>query len=245
MNSVVKHLPHLLFVSLLLSAGCGEESKPTRPTDPVPVRIEISPPAGLLTSIGQILRLSATLYDASGNTLTGLNVSWSSGNSAVASVSDDGVVIARSEGTTQITAAAGGIRTSITVTVVRSPSRIVVTPGSARLTSKGETLLLSAVVLDASDAPISDAQVNWSSANPAVASVNASGQVTAHENGEARITASSGSVSSTILVTVDFPTNRLVVSPESVNLASIGETVQLTARVLDGNDQEISDPDLT
>lgn len=235
----------LLLVPLFLAAGCGEESQPTRPADPVPVRMVISPPSGQLTSIGQILRLNATLFDAGGNTLTGLSITWSSSNSAVASVSNEGVVVARSEGTAQITAAVGGLRSTITVTVERSPSRIVVTPESVRLTAKEETLLLNAVVLDASDTPIPDVQVNWSSASPAVASVNTRGLVTAHANGEARITATSGSVSRTIVVTVDIPTNRLVVSPESVNMASIGETVQLSARVLDASDMEIPDPDFT
>ena len=207
----------------------------------MPVRLVISPSSGLLTSTGQILRLNVTPFDASGNTLTGISITWSSSNSAVASVSADGVVIARSAGTTQITAAAGGIRADIQVTVARSPNRIVVTPDSARLTSKGETLMLNAVVLDASDAPIPDAQVTWSSASPAVASVNASGQVTAHANGVTQITAASGSASTTIRVTVAFEgqTNRLVVSPESVRLIAIGATFQLAARVLDANDLEI------
>ena len=213
----------------------------------MPVRLVISPSSGLLTSTGQILRLNVTLFDASGNSLTGISIAWSSSNSAVASVSADGVVIARSEGTTQITAAAGGIRAEIQVTVARSPNRIVITPDSARLTSKSETLILNAVVLDASDAPIPDAQVTWSSDNPEVASVDANGLVTAHANGVTQITAASGSASTTIRVTVTFErqTNRLVVSPESVNLTSIGETVQLTARVLDANDMEIQGAQLT
>ncbi len=249
----MNHLPRLLLVPLLLlvpvllSAGCGEESKPTRPADPVPVRIVISPPSGLLTGSGQILRLSATLYDANGNTLTGIGITWSSDNSAVASVSNDGVVVARSAGTAQITAAAGGLRTSITVTVARTPSRIVVTPVSVRLTAEGETLRLVAVVLDADGAEITDATRSWRSAHPMVASVDDQGVVTAHMKGETRITVSSGNLSASVPVTVaiDTPTNRVVVSPDSVNMTAIGETAQLSARVLDPDDQEISSPDLT
>ena len=252
-NHPMKHLPRLLLtpllllLPLLLSAGCGEESKPTRPADPVPVRIVITPPSGLLTGTGQILRLSATLYDASGNTLTGIGITWSSSHTAVASVSNDGVVVARSAGTTQITAAAGGLRTSITVTVVRTPSRIVVTPVSARLTEQGETLKFVAVVLDADGAEITDAPLSWRSEHPMVASVDDQGVVTAHMEGETRITVSSGDLSASVTVTVaiETPTNRIVVSPESVNLKSIGETAQLSARVLDPRDQEIPNPDLT
>ena len=249
----MKHLPRLLLVPilllvpLLLSTGCGEESKPTRPADPVPVRIVITPPSGLLTGTGQVLRLNATLYDANGNTLTGIGITWSSSNAAVASVSSDGVVVARSTGTTQITAAAGGLRTSITVTVARTPSRIVVTPVSARLTAEEETLKFVAVVLDADGGEITDAPQSWRSEHPLVASVDDQGVVTAHTEGETRITVSSGDLSASVTVTVDFetPTNRIVVTPESVNLTSIGETAQLSARVLDPRDQEIPNPDLT
>ncbi|MYK98155.1 MAG: hypothetical protein F4014_04900, partial [Gemmatimonadetes bacterium] len=252
-NHPMKHLPRLLLVPilllvpLLLSTGCGEESKPTRPADPVPVRIVITPPSGLLTGTGQVLRLNATLYDANGNTLTGIGITWSSSNAAVASVSSDGVVVARSTGTTQITAAAGGLRTSITVTVARTPSRIVVTPVSARLTAEEETLKFVAVVLDADGGEITDAPQSWRSEHPLVASVDDQGVVTAHTEGETRITVSSGDLSASVTVTVDFetPTNRIVVTPESVNLTSIGETAQLSARVLDPRDQEIPNPDLT
>ena len=249
----MKHLPRLRLVPLLLlvpwllSPGCGEESKPTRPADPVPVRIVITPSSGLLTGTGQILRLSATLYDAAGNTLTGIGITWSSSNAAVASVSGDGVVVARSAGTAQITAAAGGLRTSITVTVARTPSRIVVTPVSARLTELGETLRLVAVVLDADGREITDAPRSWSSEHPMVASVDDQGVVTAHMQGETRITVTSGDLSASVKVTVaiETPANRLVVSPDSVHMAAIGETAQLSARVLDHNDQEVPAPDLT
>ena len=104
-----------------------------------------------------------------------------------------------------------------------------------------------AVVLDADGAEITDAPLSWRSEHPMVASVDDQGVVTAHMEGETRITVSSGDLSASVTVTVaiETPTNRIVVSPESVNLKSIGETAQLSARVLDPNDQEISDPDLT
>ncbi len=230
----------LFLLPLLISAGCGEESKPTRPADPVPVRMVISPPSGLLTGTGQILRLNATLYDANGNTLTGIGIAWSSSNSAVASVSDDGVVVARSAGTAQISGVSGSIRTSITVTVARTPSRIVVTPVSARLTAMGETLRLVAVVLDADGAEITDAPRSWRSEHPMVASVDDQGVVTAHMSGETRITIASGALSASVSVTVALSADRILVTPDVVHLTSIGETVELAVSVRDANDVEIT-----
>lgn len=240
---VLLFLP-LILVPLLLSAGCGKESQPTRPADPVPARIVISPPSGQLTAIGQLLRLNATLYDAAGNTLTGLAIAWSSSDIAVATVSDDGVVIARSEGTTLITAAAGGIRNQITVTVMRSPSRIVVSPVSVLFTAIGDSLALSAVVLDAGDSEITDATLVWTSEDPSVATVDARGVVTAQMDGKTRVTVASGSVSARVAVTVNIPMDRIVVSPDSVNMKSIGETIQLSARVLDAAGLELPDVEL-
>ena len=244
MYSHKKHLFFLLFVPLLLSAGCGEESQPTRPADPVPTRMVISPPSGEITALGQTLQLSATLLDSNGNTLTGYAINWSSSSAAVASVDRNGLVTAHSDGSTRITVAWSGIQTNITVSVVRSPSRIVLAQTEVLLTSPGETRTLDAVVEDAGGAEIPDAPRTWTSERPDVASVDDQGVVTAHMNGETRVTITSGTLSASVSVKVVFPprANRIVVSPESVNLTSIGETVQLSARVLDADDMEIQDP---
>ena len=105
---------------------------------------------------------------------------------------------------------------------------------------------ITARVLDAGGTEIQGAVLSWNSEHPTVASVDDEGVVTAHMIGQTRITVASGDLSASVAVTVavDTPTNRIVVSPEAVNMASIGERVQLIARVLDGDDQEISDPDL-
>ena len=100
------------------------------------------------------------------------------------------------------------------------------------------------MVLDADDVPIADASVNWSSDNPAVVFVNSRGVVRANANGEARITATSGSVSKTIVVTVAQVPVRIILPRNSVQLASVGETTTLTAIVVDSLDAEILDAPL-
>ena len=240
------HLNLLLFLSFFALSGCGKDAVPTRPPepDPVPSRMVISPPSGSLTASGQTLQLTATLFDANGSPLTGFEIAWSSSNTAVATVDRNGLVTAHSGGTTQIIAAWGGVRNNITVMVSLGPSRIVVTPESVRFKARGETRQLEAVVLDADDVPIVNASVNWSSDNPAVVFVNSRGEIRAIANGEARITATTGSVSKTIVITVAQVPVRIILPRNSVQLASVGETTKLTAIVVDSLDAEILDAPL-
>lgn len=80
---------------------------------------------------------------------------------------------------------------------------VTVTPATASLTALGHTVQLTAQVLDQYGRPMPAAAVAWSSGNAAVATVDASGLVTAVDNGSATITATSASASGSAAVTVD------------------------------------------
>lgn len=70
--------------------------------------------------VGQTLQFTATLKDASGRTLTGRTVAWSSSAGNVASVSASGLMTALSTGTTTITAASEGKSATATATVTQA-----------------------------------------------------------------------------------------------------------------------------
>ena len=78
-------------------------------------------PASLTLGIGSTQQLSVALKDASGNTLTGRTVSWSSSNTAVASVSAVGLVTGVGAGTATITATSEGQSGMASATVSTSP----------------------------------------------------------------------------------------------------------------------------
>lgn len=80
-------------------------------------------------NVGATTQATAVLRDASGGTLTGRTVSWSSSATGVATVSSSGVVTGVSQGTSSITASAEGMTGSAPVTVVVPP------PGSFSLSS--------------------------------------------------------------------------------------------------------------
>ena len=89
-----------------------------------------------------------------------------------------------------------------------------------------------------------DAAVAWSSGNPSVASVDGSGLVTAVGNGQATITAASGSASTGVAVTVAQVTTAVLVNPATVEL-SVGDTVRLSASVTDPNGNAVAGAELS
>ena len=72
-------------------------------------------------TVGQTTQAGATLRDASGNTLTGRSISWSSAAPSVATVSSSGTVTAVAAGTAAIRATSEGVTGSATVTVSAAP----------------------------------------------------------------------------------------------------------------------------
>jgi len=203
------------------------------------VRITITPPLATLMAIGETVQLTAAVLDQNGQPVEGAVVTWSSSDEAVATVSPQGLVTAVMNGDAQITARAGTASTSIDVTVMQAAGSIVIEPADATLMAIGETVQLTATVLDQNGHPVEGAVVIWSSSNEAVATVSPQGLVTAVMNGAVQITARAGTASTSIDVTVMQAAGSIVIEPEEATLMAIGETVQLTAAVLDRNGQPV------
>ena len=110
---------------------------------------------------------------------------------------------------------------------------VAVNPASATLTSFGETTRLTAEVRDQNGNTMAGATVNWTSSDASVASVDASGLVTAAANGSATITAMSGSASGTAAVTVAQAVSAVAVSPTADTLVALGDTLRLVAEAMD------------
>ena len=139
---------------------------------------------------GDTITLSAEVlpYD----TTYSKNVSWSSSNEAVATVSAAGTVTAKSAGTAVITATTeNGKTASCTITVEKKliPITEVYLDKSSATLTEGDTATLTATVLPENTTYSKD--VSWSSNNSEVAAVDANGTVTAKSVGTTIITATS------------------------------------------------------
>jgi len=111
-------------------------------------------------------------------------VKWTTSNAKAATVDSKGKVTAKAAGTATITAATAGGRTAkCTVTVKPAPSSVTLSKTSLTL-GKGETYALKATL----NSGAASAKNSWSSSDTKIATVDASGKITAKEAGTATIT---------------------------------------------------------
>ncbi len=157
---------------------------------------------------------------------TNKQVVWSCSNPAVASV-NGGVVKAISSGLAVITAKAGSISSTCTVSVIQPVSKISLNYQRVELIV-GEQVLLEAIV-EPSNA--SDKNIEWSSEKTSVATVE-DGLVKAVSEGVTKIFAKSGDVISSCEVTVQpyVPVSNLRLNVETLSLEKDSE-YQFTATV--------------
>jgi hypothetical protein len=188
----------------LRGAALGIEIKAGTPAEPAPVAAVTIDPANASVGTGATLPLSATPRDAAGNPLTGRAVTWATSDEAVATVSETGLVTGVSVGTATITATSEGQSGTATVTVQAPVASIDVTPASAEVQAGGN-VQLTATPRDAGGAPLTGRVVSWTSSDETIATVSASGLVTAIAVGPATITATSEGKSGTATITVTPP----------------------------------------
>lgn len=190
-------------------------------------------PASFAIEVDETIQLTAKVLDQGGGTMS-VPVTWSTTDASVATVDDNGVVRGVAEGDVQITAQAGGAQGGSGGQVgpkTPQPARIDVTPASLGLTI-GATGALTAVAYDA-DENVLDVAVTWSSSSVAVATVDASGLVTAVALGTATISAKVKNVTGTASVTVTQSGASVVIDPIGNEPLEVGLTLQLTATAYD------------
>src|SRR5207249_3673999 len=225
--------------------GWAAEAYLTKAVAVVPVSSVTVSPASATVQVGLTVQLTATPKDASGKSLSGRAVTWSSSNTAVASVDGNGLVTGGTSGSATITATSEGQSgtSSITVSGV-AVSSVTVTPASANL-PVGQTVQLTATPKDANGNPLTGRMVTWSSSNNSVASVTSSGLVSGGAAGSATITATSEGQSGTASITVtSVPVASVSVTPTSANVNE-GKTVQLTATPKDGGGNPLTGRTIT
>lgn len=168
-----------------------------------PISLAISP-SPINTSIGatQQLAVTATYSDGSTAAVTA-QVTWTSSNNQIATVSSSGLVTGVAAGSTSIRGTLDGVSATAAVSVVaKTVTAVAVTPNPASV-SLGSTQQLTATATyqDQSTANVSST-VTWSPANPNVATVSTAGLLTPAASGSTTVTATLSGVSGTAPVAV-------------------------------------------
>ena len=199
--------------SAVAAAGAG----PPGVDDPVRGRMEgLSAPTSKIQvrdwpstmMEGGRARIETGLFDATDHELAGRRIEWSSDDPLIATVLPDGTLLARSPGSTQVTAISGGAAAVLAIEVEADlVPGLEIRPASATL-GIGDSLALEAVVHDFDGKRLDGRAVLWSSQDAEVARVGPDGVVEGLHAGSILITASTGQKTATITVEVSATAKR-------------------------------------
>ncbi len=184
--------------SALITATCdGNQGR---------LRVTVAPPrADAITvkgpekpvSVGDEVRLEAIPRDKRGRVVP-RPVTWRSEDDSVATISLDGVLVARSGGSTRISAELDEARAKVTVTIMPAPVAAVHISPPHELVTAGDSFALTATPLDRWAGTLSDRAVSWSTSDVRVAVVTAGGWVMTRNPGLVMLSATCEGVSASV-----------------------------------------------
>ena len=202
--------------------------------DPAVRVTSVTLPETASVKVGKNITLTPEILPANASIQT---VTYTSSVPGVASVDANGKVTGLAAGTTVITATSDDDATkqaTCTVTVSNIDADSISLDQSTMTLTKGQTGTLTPTILP-EDTTIRD--VTWTSNKPNIASVSNTGVVTAHEVGEATITASTvNGKTATCVVTVNpVYAETLSLNVSTLTLPKLGDTFKLEPTVLPAN----------
>jgi uncharacterized protein YjdB len=166
----------IAWLGLLLSIGCTSAEAPS-----IVASLTVNtnaPQSGVFP--GDQFQLSITPLDANGDPVpTSLApVTYTSSNTAIATINSSGVVNALAAGSTTLKGSAGGSAASFTLTVDGNISGSVAVTPTAPTVSVASQVQLTASVLTTLGNPARNKTFLWSTADATKATVDANGNVT-------------------------------------------------------------------
>jgi len=193
--------------------------------------VGVTPAHDTLESLGDTVRLAASITDQRGTALIGASLTWTSENPHVATVDSSGVAVAQAPGATYIVAHVGE---------KSGRSRLVVAPRMARLEivdtmvtiGEGYSRRVVSRALDARGHVAPTVPVTWVSSDTAVIVVNDSGVVTGVGAGEADVTVMHAGVLATVRASVSPVPGRLLSLDGNAQSADAGTRLATPVRVL-------------
>src|SRR6266704_171256 len=196
-------------------------------------RLQTSPSTLALSALTAESTVVAVGLDARGHTLGLVPVSWTSEAPTIATVTSGGRVRAVDNGATRILAQSGAVQDTVTVTVEQRAQRVVILPNPVpAIVSLGDQVSLAASATDSLGflVAVPNKSPGWASLDPTIATVDRNGLVTGVGVGSGRV----GDLPATV-----------VIQPATATLASIKDTLLLSATVRNSRGNLIQNPAIT
>src|SRR6266550_2523990 len=152
--------------------------------------VGLRPAIDTATAIGDTVHYAATITDKSGSILVGARPVWTTGDSSVAVVLQDGSVVARGPGRTMVSVVVGKLVTHSTIIVRQRVAGVKVgteSGDSSIVLSEGTQVPLRARAIDARGYEIAGLETTWHIDDNSVASLDSSGLLTAKSAGRTAI----------------------------------------------------------
>ena len=249
-----------VFIGGLMIAGCGGKDSPTGstvtppppPPPPTVASIVVNPSSASMV-VGGTQRFTASARASDGSTISGVNITWTSSNTAVVTINASGLATAVSAGTAMIRATGNGISSAqVTITVtVPAVARVTVSPSSAQEMTVGDTLSFTATARAANGTERDDVSITWTSSDTGVVSITSAGVATAVSAGMVTVRAMADGVSSSpVTITVVEPpppppmVATITVSPTDPSIEE-GQTQQFEAMAMTDDGMAIPDAMIT
>jgi adhesin/invasin len=174
--------------------------------------VGLRPAMDTATAIGDTVHYAATITDKSGSILVGARPVWTTGDSSVAVVLQDGSVVGRGPGRTMVSVVVGKLVTHSTIVVRQRVARVDVGRASGDsliVLPEGAQLQLRAQPVDARGHPIAGLETSWHIDDNSVASLDSAGLLTAKVAGRTVIGAKVEGVAGRASVSVVTPASAI------------------------------------
>lgn len=138
------------WILLLVACGGGSSSSPSSSGGGGTIASIAVAPTSASIAVGATQQFTATAKDSAGNTISGVSFTWASSNTGTATISSSGLATGIATGSTNITASASGVTSSVitlmvtpqlalAITITSLPNGTVGTAYSAILQASGGT----------------------------------------------------------------------------------------------------------
>ena len=174
--------------------------------------VGLRPAIDTATSLGDTVHYAATVTYKNGSILVGARPTWTTGDSSIATVLQDGSVVARGPGRTMVSVVVGKLVAHSTVVVRQRVASVEVgraTSDSLLVLPEGSELQVRARALDGRGYPVSGLSPVWHVEDNSVASLDSTGLLTGKNAGRSTIVANVEGVTGKASVSVVTPASAI------------------------------------